>query len=154
MQGQGETRAFPPLKGSANAQQADPTTLLHFILAGVRSTPTAAQPTPFAMPPFAWKLSDAEVAAVASYVRNTRGTAAPSVDAADVAKLRKKLSFEPALHRARPGTPMTHPGPNTWSTAGTDSRDNGTPQAGRAAPPASPGSAASAAVALTAASGS
>jgi mono/diheme cytochrome c family protein len=137
MQAGGAPEAFPPLKASANAQQRDPTTMLHFILAGVRSTPTAANPTPFTMPAFAWKLSDAQVAAVATYVRNSWGNAAPAVDASQVEKLRGKLSFDRAATPRSTPTPMSRPGPNTWSNAGTDSRDNGTPHAGRPASAAS-----------------
>jgi mono/diheme cytochrome c family protein len=137
MKAQGEPGAFPPLKDSANAQQADPTTLLHFILAGVQSTQTATYPTPFTMPSFAWKLNDAQVAAVATFVRNSWGNVAPAVDADDVGKLRGKLALGGVAIRPA-ATPMTHPGPDTLGAAGTDSRDNGTPQAGRAAPAADP----------------
>ena len=133
MQGQGQALAFPPLAHSANAQQADPTTTLHLILAGVQASPTRAQPTPFTMPAFAWKLDDAQVAAVATYLRNNWGNAAPAVGADQVARLRNKLKFDASASGHTPATPLTRPGPNTLGTPGTDSRDNGTPQAGRAA---------------------
>jgi mono/diheme cytochrome c family protein len=44
------------------------------------------------MPPFDWKLTDAEVAAVATYVRNAWGNAAPEVKAGTVAKLRRRYA--------------------------------------------------------------
>lgn len=132
--GQGQTLAFPPLARSANAQQADPTTTLHLILAGVQASPTRAQPTPFTMPAFAWKLDDPQVAAVATYLRNSWGNAAPAVTPDQVAKLRKKLAFDASANGHTAATPITKPGPNTLGKADTDSRDNGTPQAGRAAP--------------------
>ncbi len=41
-----------------------------------RTVPAAAQPTPSTMPAYDWKLSDTEIAAVASYVRNDWANAA------------------------------------------------------------------------------
>jgi cytochrome c553 len=133
--GEGQPYAFPPLAQSADVQQADPTTAIHVILAGVRAQPTAAAPTPFTMPAFAWKLDDAQVAAVATYVRNQWGNAAPAVTAAQVAQLRGRLTPDAAYASHAPPTPLSRPGPNTLGTPDTDSRDNGTPRAGRAAPP-------------------
>jgi len=138
MRGQGQTLAFPPLARSANLQQSDPTTALHIILAGAQAAPTRAQPTGFTMPAFAWKLDDRQVAAVATYVRNEWGNAAPAVAPDQVARLRDKLSFDAHTDGHTKATPMTHPGPNTLSTADTDSRDNGGAQAGRATPASDP----------------
>ena len=131
---QGQPLAFPPLAHSANVQQTDPTTALHLILAGAQAAPTRAEPTPFTMPAFAWKLDDRQVAAVATYLRNNWGNAAPAVTADEVARLRGKLKFDAAFDGHTPATPLTRPGPNTLGASDTDSRDNGTPQAGRAAP--------------------
>lgn len=135
MDGSGVPRYFPPLKGNANLQQHDPTSVLHFILNGTRHMPTARAPTPLSMPPFDWKLNDEQVAAVATYARNSWGNAAPAVTPAQVAELRKRL----AEHTPRPPAPvppsgMRQPGAATLAPAGTDSRQNGTPQAGQAAP--------------------
>ena len=132
--GQGQTLAFPPLAHSANAQQVDPTTSLHLILAGAQASPTRAAPTAFTMPAFAWKLDDRQVAAVANYVRNNWGNAAPAVSADQVAKLRGKLAFDASASGHTKATALTRPGPNTLGLPDSDSRDNGTPQAGRAAP--------------------
>jgi mono/diheme cytochrome c family protein len=43
------------------------------------------------MPSFAWKLDDAEVAALLTYVRNSWDNAAAPVPAASVAKIRANL---------------------------------------------------------------
>jgi len=43
------------------------------------------------MPSFAWKLSDQEVADVATYVRNSWGNRASPVSAKQVASLRSRL---------------------------------------------------------------
>jgi mono/diheme cytochrome c family protein len=134
MHGQGQTLAFPPLAHSANAQQADPTTTLHLILAGAQAPSTRAQPTPFTMPAFAWKLDDRQVAAVATYLRNNWGNAAPAVSPDQVARLRARLRFDATASGHTQATPLSRPGPNTLGLPATDSRDNGTPQAGRAAP--------------------
>src|SRR5262249_12698091 len=111
--GQGRPLAFPPLEHSANLQQLDPTTPLHFILAGARATPTPAEPTPFAMPSFAWKLSDAQVAAVATYARNSWGNAAPAVRPDEVAALRGRLVFDRTEAGHAKPAPPTRPGPDT-----------------------------------------
>ena len=49
---------------------------------------TKAAPTGPAMPSFAWKLDDAEVANVLTYIRNNWGNAAPAVDAATAEAVR------------------------------------------------------------------
>jgi mono/diheme cytochrome c family protein len=94
--GEGVPGYFPPLKGSANAQQHDPTTVLRLILEGARSVPTDLRPTPLSMPAFDWKLSDEQIAAVASYVRNSWGNSAPVVNSSQVKDLRGKLPLSAA----------------------------------------------------------
>lgn len=93
--GSGTPRWFPPLKGDANLQSSNPTTIVRFILNGTATAPTATRPTPLAMPAFAWKLDDRQVAAVATYVRNSWGNAAPPVTAGEVGKLRRKVAAHP-----------------------------------------------------------
>nr|HET7859365.1 cytochrome c [Caldimonas sp.] len=145
MDGSGVPRYFPPAQASANLQQTNATTVLHYILAGARRAPTDRAPTPFAMPAFYWKLDDEQIAAVATYARNSWGNQAAAVSADDVAKLRAKLQFGPGSTEAAEAktTPMSRPGPNTDAPADTLSSDNGTPAAGRAAP-AAPAASASA----------
>ncbi|HVV93138.1 MAG TPA: cytochrome c [Hyphomicrobiales bacterium] len=77
--GTGVPGMFPPLRGNANVQARSPTTVAHAILYGVRTEPTNARPTPFAMPAYGWKLKNPEVAAVATYVRNAWGNHAAPV---------------------------------------------------------------------------
>ncbi|HEY1604949.1 MAG TPA: cytochrome c [Allosphingosinicella sp.] len=95
--GSGQPRLFPPLPGSAVAQQRDPTGLLHLILAGGRTAPTPTRPAPLTMPSFAWKLSDQEAADVATYLRNSWGNRAAPVSASDAAHLRKALRLTAPL---------------------------------------------------------
>jgi hypothetical protein len=86
------------------------------------------------MPSYAWKLDDDQVAAVATFVRNSWGNAAATVSGHDAAKVRKGLTFGRGPAGAAPGADLAHPGPQTWTAPGSDSRDNGTANAGRAAP--------------------
>ncbi len=93
-EGGGQARFFPPLRGDAVAMQNDATGLIHLILAGDRTAPTPTRPSPLSMPSFAWKLTDAQIADVATYVRNNWGNRASSVGANQVRDLRGKLDLE------------------------------------------------------------
>lgn len=87
--GDGVPGQFAPLRGSSLVHSADPTTLVRAVLEGVKAVPTERYPTPQAMPAFNWKLSDEEVAAVLTYVRNSFGNAASDVSADFVADIRE-----------------------------------------------------------------
>jgi mono/diheme cytochrome c family protein len=89
--GSGVDGLFPTLKGSALVQSLDPISTLHMVLRGARSAATDPAPTAPAMPSFGWTLSDDQVAAVSTYVRNAWGNRAPPVDAATVGKMRRAL---------------------------------------------------------------
>ena len=89
--GEGVERMFPPLTHNANVQSADPTTVIRVIVEGAQTVPTTSRPTPFAMPPFNWKLSDEQIAAVATFVRNAWGNAASVVTAEEVKSVRGRL---------------------------------------------------------------
>lgn len=54
------------------------------MLQGSQAVHTPAAKTTPAMPSLGWKLSDEQVAAVLTYVRNSWGNAAPSVGASDI----------------------------------------------------------------------
>ncbi len=88
--GQGVSQAFPSLAGDALLQSRDPTTINRYILSGTPTATTPAKPTPLAMPAFAWKLSDQQIADVATYIRNSWGNIAPPVSPGQVAGLRRK----------------------------------------------------------------
>ena len=89
--GEGVSGLFPALKGSALVQSVNPTTVVRLILNGGNGAATAASPTGPGMPAFGWKLSDQQVAAVASYVRNAWGNRAAAVSTDQVADLRKAV---------------------------------------------------------------
>ncbi|MBV8661528.1 MAG: cytochrome c [Hyphomicrobiales bacterium] len=90
-QGIGIVGLFPRLAGAPVVQQVQPTSLIRVVLAGSRAVATAGAPTGPAMPSFAWKLSDDEVAAVLTYIRNAWGNAAPGVQSGDVGTMRGSL---------------------------------------------------------------
>lgn len=64
------------------------------ILAGDRTGPAPGRPSPLTMPSFAWKLPDAEVADVATYIRNSWGNRATPVSADAVKSLRHRLGLD------------------------------------------------------------
>jgi mono/diheme cytochrome c family protein len=86
--GTGVPGVFPPLAGSAWVKGSD-TILVRILLHGVQGTITVAG-TPYngTMPPFKDKLGDAEVAAVATYIRGQWGNGGAAVTAARVAEVR------------------------------------------------------------------
>ena len=90
--GVGEPGYFPRLKGHAGLQNPDPTTVVRVILMGARTAPTPTHPTPTSMPSFGWKLDDAQIADVATYVRNAWGNRADPVDSNRVRRLRAALN--------------------------------------------------------------
>ena len=90
--GEGESHLFPRLAGSALVQSDDPTTLAHVVLQGTRAVATSTRPTAPAMPAFDWRLNDAQVASVLTYIRNSWGNAASSVSASTIAKQRTSLT--------------------------------------------------------------
>ena len=89
--GEGIAGVFPPLKGNNVVQASDPETVVHIILTGAKTATTKKKPTGLAMPAFDWKLDDAQVADLATYLRNAWGNHANAVDASKVADTRRTL---------------------------------------------------------------
>jgi len=90
--GKGVPGLFPSLNGVPSVQQIDPASLLHVVLRGALSVATPKAPTGPQMPAFAWLLTDDQVAAVLTYIRNSWGNSAPAVAASDVQKARSALA--------------------------------------------------------------
>jgi mono/diheme cytochrome c family protein len=101
--GVGQPRFFPPLGHDAMLQQENPTGLEHLILAGSRVGPTPIRPSPLTMPSFAWKLTDGEIADVATFIRNSWGNHAAPVPASRVADLRRRLDLQTVRYTANSG---------------------------------------------------
>ena len=89
--GVGIVALFPRLSGAPLVQQSQATSLIRVVLEGSRAVATDGAPTGPAMPSFAWQLSDADVAAVVTYIRNAWGNAASAVSAGEVANMRQTL---------------------------------------------------------------
>jgi mono/diheme cytochrome c family protein len=83
-----EERRRAPLVASPIVQASDPASLINAILYGAKPPDGIELGAWETMKPYADILSDAEVAAVASYVRGTWGNQASGVDAAKVVKQR------------------------------------------------------------------
>jgi mono/diheme cytochrome c family protein len=93
-QGQGIVGLFPRLAAAPLVQQEQATSLIRVVLEGSRAVGTRSAPTTPAMPSLAWKLSDTDVAAVITYIRNAWGNSAPGVQAEDVRNMRASLHRE------------------------------------------------------------
>lgn len=90
LDGRGDEILFPALAGNPLVRQTSPETLAHVVLAGSKGAATPSAPTGPGMPSFAWKLKDAQVADVLTYIRNHWGNTAPAVSAKDVARIRAR----------------------------------------------------------------
>ena len=90
--GKGVPGLFPGLALSLPPHAADPTSLIRVALEGARTVSTAGEPTGPGMPSFGWKLNDAEIAAVLTYVRNSWGPGAPAVTVDEVTAARRSLA--------------------------------------------------------------
>ena len=86
--GQGASGAYPALAGNRSVVMPSSVNAVQAILAGGFAPATAGNPQPYGMPPFRTLLADAEVAAVASFVRQSWGNRASAVAPQDVQRLR------------------------------------------------------------------
>lgn len=91
LDGRGTPYLFPDLTIDNAISAPDPTSLLRVVLIGTRTVATDPEPTGPAMPGFRWQLSDPQVAAVLTYLRNSWGHAADAVSAAQVGRARNQL---------------------------------------------------------------
>lgn len=89
--GSGVPDMFARLDGSNKVNSEDPTTIIRLVLEGAHAQPTDAHPTPFAMPSFAWKLTDDQIADLLSYVRSAWSNDAGPIEASDVSDMRDAL---------------------------------------------------------------
>lgn len=91
--GKGISNLAASLAGNPGLMADDTSSIITTVLQGGRGAVTAGNPTSGAMPSFAWKLSDEQVAAAATYLRNSWGNAAGAVSADEVAKARAQLKL-------------------------------------------------------------
>ncbi len=87
-QGEGAGTAYSALAGHRTVTMGPSANLVRVILSGGFPPTTPGHPRPFGMPPFGQSLNDADIAAIASYVRSAWGNDAPAVSPLDVQRVR------------------------------------------------------------------
>ena len=90
--GTGLGHVFPPLQGNTAVHAENPTSLARIVLEGAHDAKTSHSPDSFAMPSFADKLTDSEIADVLTYIRGNFGNQAGAVAASKVADVRKAVT--------------------------------------------------------------
>ena len=109
--GSGASRTFPNLVANEAVAAADPSSLIHVVLTGASMPSTTGAPSALAMPDFAWRLSDDEVADVLTFIRGSWGNQAAAVGAEDVRGVRRALGLagDRALGRLIQTSPSSPP---------------------------------------------
>ncbi len=92
-QGQGVPGAYPPLAGNRAVTLPVTANLVQVVLHGGFAPATRGNPRPYGMPPFATTLSDADVAAVLTYIRGAWDNGAPPVS--ELAVTQQRSSARP-----------------------------------------------------------
>ena len=87
-QGEGAPGAYPALAGNRTVTQAQAGNTVLAVLGGGFAPATAGNPQPYGMAPYRTLLTDAEVAAVVTHVRQSWGNRASVVRPQDVQRLR------------------------------------------------------------------
>jgi mono/diheme cytochrome c family protein len=83
--------ALPALAANRAVTMRSTANLVRIILAGGYAPSTAGNPRPYGMPPFVHVLSDEDIAAVTTYIRQAWGNQAAAVTAAEVVRHRQGL---------------------------------------------------------------
>ena len=86
--GNGVAGVYPPLNGNTSVTEPTGINAIRSVLLGGFAPATAGNPKPYSMPPFAAQLSDADVAAVVSYIRQSWSNKTPAVTPQDVGRFR------------------------------------------------------------------
>jgi mono/diheme cytochrome c family protein len=92
--GAGSANVFPEITGNSSVLSSDPTSLIRLVLRGSSLPRIPGSPSALGMPDFGWRLSNAEVAQLLTFIRNSWGNRAPSVSPREVADVR--AASEPA----------------------------------------------------------
>ncbi len=87
--GNGVTGMYPPLNGNSAVVEPTGINAIRVVLLGGFAPSTKSVPRPFSMPPFAQELTDNEVAAVVTYIRQAWGNKAPPIQVRDVSRYRQ-----------------------------------------------------------------
>lgn len=86
--GNGVAGVYPPLNGNSSVNEPTGINATRVVLLGGFAPVTQGNPRPYSMPPFAQQLSDADVAAVVTYIRRSWSNKASIVMERDVVKYR------------------------------------------------------------------
>lgn len=86
--GAGIPGVYPPLDGNVSIVEPTGINAMRVVLLGGFPPVTAGNRRPYSMPPYAQQLSDADVAAVVTYIRQAWSNRAPPVQERDVAAYR------------------------------------------------------------------
>lgn len=87
-QGRGVPNAYPALAGNRAVTMPQTANLVQIVLNGGYAPATAGNPRPFGMPPFVLVLSDSEVAAVLTHIRQSWGNQAGVVTPLEINRMR------------------------------------------------------------------
>lgn len=87
-QGQGVPDIYPALAGNRAVTLASPNNVVQMVRLGGFAPSTRGNPRPFGMPPYGHVLNDDEIAAVATFIRQSWGNLAGPVSALDVLRVR------------------------------------------------------------------
>lgn len=93
--GRGAPGIFPVIDGASVVNADNPNALLNVIMAGARTPSTARAPSVLVMPGFGHRLSDSEVAELATFVRQGWSNDSAAVSSREVAKVRATLHQHP-----------------------------------------------------------
>ena len=88
LQGDGVHNAYPALAGNRAVTMPQTANLVQIVLQGGYAPATQGNPRPFGMPPFVLVLSDSEIAALLTHLRQSWGNQASGVTALDVHRIR------------------------------------------------------------------
>jgi mono/diheme cytochrome c family protein len=86
--GKGVPGVYPPLDGNSSVLEPTGINATRAVLLGGFAPVTQGNPRPYSMPPYAQQLSDAEVAAVVTFIRQSWSNRAAAVQERDVIKYR------------------------------------------------------------------
>lgn len=92
--GRGAPEVYPALAGNSMVFADDPSSLIQVTLAGGRMPSTPEHSMAFTMPGFA-HLSNADLAELMTFIRNSWGNHAGAVSEADIARMRKEIAHKP-----------------------------------------------------------
>jgi mono/diheme cytochrome c family protein len=92
--GRGYEGVFPSLAGNPVVQADNPLSLVSVVLLGSTTSRTSTTPAQFAMPAFAWRLTDQDAADIISFIRSSWGNDAKPIQAPKVAALRSSAKSD------------------------------------------------------------